>query len=419
MHGSTIFAPLMEFFTFTLPNGIRVIHKQTARDVSHCGLIINAGSRDELENQQGLAHFIEHCIFKGTKRRKTYHILSRLDSVGAEINAYTTKEETCIYGSFLEIHLERALELMSDIAFNSVFPEKELNKEREVILDEILSYQDSPGEQIFDDFEEQLFKGHTIGRNILGTESSVQKLNRDDIDEYIGRRYRNNQMVLSSIGNTDPRKIRRLCEKHFGWHKTEDGNKDRIPFDNYVPCHLELDKETYQEHFVLGGVSYAHNDPNRTAMVLLNNILGGPGMNSRLNLHIREKYGFAYNIESLFHSYSDTGIFQIYMATDSKYFSKAKKLVRKELNSLMDKSLGTVQLHQAKQQLMGQIALAQESGSGTMIGLGKSFLLFDRVDALHEVYAKIEKVSASDLQRVAQEMFSEKYLSSLTFRGKR
>lgn len=409
----------MEFFTFTLPNGIRVIHKQTTRDVSHCGLIINAGSRDELEDQQGLAHFIEHCIFKGTKRRKPYHILSRLDSVGAEINAYTTKEETCIYSSFLETHLERALELMSDIAFNSIFPEKELNKEREVILDEILSYQDSPGEQIFDDFEEQLFKGHAIGRNILGTEDSVQKLNRSDIDEYIGRRYRNNQMVLSSVGNTDPRKVKRLCEKHFGWHETAHGEKDRIPFSNYVPRHVELDKDTYQEHFVLGGVSYAHDDPRRTAMVLLNNILGGPGMNSRLNLHIREKYGFAYNIESLFHSYSDTGIFQLYLATDPKYFAKAQKLVRKELNRLMDKPLGTVQLHQAKQQLMGQIALAQESGSGTMIGLGKSFLLFDRVDALHEVYAKIEKVTASDLQGVAQEMFSDDHLSSLTFRGKR
>ncbi|NQX92753.1 MAG: insulinase family protein, partial [Flavobacteriales bacterium] len=325
-----IFAHLfMEFYTFTLDNGIRVIHKQISRDVSHCGLIVNAGSRDELEHQQGLAHFIEHCVFKGTKKRKPFHILSRLDSVGAEINAYTTKEETCIYGSFLEQHLERAMELMSDITFNSTFPEKELLKEKEVILDEILSYQDSPGEQIFDDFEDFVYSGHPIGRNILGTEESLKELNREEILEFIGRRYRNDQLVFTSVGNTDPRKVRRLCEKHLGDRVGVKSEDQRLPFAGYSPKHLEVEKDTHQVHYILGAASYAHNDEKRTTMVLLNNILGGPGLNSRLNLHIREKYGFAYNIESMYHSYSDTGLFQLYLATDPKYIKKTLKLVRK------------------------------------------------------------------------------------------
>lgn len=405
----------MEFYTFTLPNGIRVIHKQTTRDVSHCGLIINAGSRDELEHQQGVAHYIEHCVFKGTAKRKPFHILTRLDSVGAEINAYTTKEETCVYSSFVERHFERALELIADICFDSTFPEKEIVKEKEVILDEILSYQDSPGEQIFDDFEDQVFKGHAIGRNILGTEASVKKLKRQDILDFTARKYTTDQIVFTSVGNTDPRKVRRLCEKYLGNYTTPTSIDQREVFTNYRPQLEEQERETFQNHYVLGGVSYAHSSEKRTGMVLLNNILGGPGMNSRLNLHIREKYGFAYNIESLYHSYSDTGIFQVYLATDPKYFSKAKKLVRKELDKLMNKPLGTVQLHQAKQQLMGQIALSQESGSGTMLGLGKSFLLFDRVDSIHEVNAKIEKLTAIQLQDIANEMFSEEYLSSLTY----
>ena len=408
----------MEFYTFTLPNGIRVIHRQTPRQVSHCGLIINAGSRDELEHQQGLAHFIEHSIFKGTQKRKAFHILSRLDSVGAEINAYTTKEETWVYASMMEQHFERALELIADITFNSIFPEKEINKEKDVIVDEINSYLDSPGEQIFDDFEEQIFEGHAIGRNILGTEESVRELGREDIFEFMGRRYRTDQIVFSSVGMTSAKKVKRLCEKYLGAFQSEASVGKRLPFDDYIPRHIAAERDTFQMHYVLGGVSYSHADPKRTGMILLNNYLGGPAMNSRLNLRIREKYGYAYNIESSYHSYSDTGVFQVYLGTDPKFFNRTKKLVDRELTLLREKEMSATQLHQAKQQLMGQIALSQESGSGTMLGLGKSFMLYDRVDSLQEVYAKIERLTSKEILSLANEMFDPKVLSSLTYGGK-
>jgi predicted Zn-dependent peptidase len=384
--------------------------------VSHCGLIINAGSRDELEHQQGLAHFIEHSIFKGTTKRKTYHILSRLDSVGAEINAYTTKEETWVYASFMDHHLDRAVELISDICFNSTFPEKEINKEKDVIIDEINSYLDSPGEMIFDEFEEQVYSGHPIGRNILGTIDSVKALSRDDIFELTGRRYRTDQMVFSSVGPSSLEKIKRVCEKYLGHFQSEKSNDVRKPFTGYTPTHAVIDKETFQLHYLIGTEAYSAADDKKTGLVLLNNLLGGPAMNSMLNLQIREKFGIAYNIESAYQPYSDTGLFQIYLGTDEKSFAKAEKLVFKELQKLRDKALGVAQLHMAKQQLIGQIALSQESGSGTMLALGKSYLLFDKVDSLEEVYRSIEKLNSSELLEIANEIFDPNKFSTLIYR---
>lgn len=405
----------MEFHTFLLSNGIRVIHKQTDREASHCGLIVNAGSRDELEHQQGLAHFIEHCIFKGTKRRKTFHILSRLDSVGAEINAYTSKEETWVYASSMAHHFERSVELIADICFNSVFPEKEIVKERDVIIDEINSYMDSPGEQIFDDFEDLLFHGHPIGRNILGTTESVSRFGREDIFEMIGRRYRTDQMVFSSVGKTPISKVRRICEKYLGQVPSSTTEERRVPFSGYVPEHKEVRRETFQVHYVLGSPGYSSGDEKKTGLVLLNNYLGGPAMNSRLNLHIREKHGIAYNIESNYHSYSDTGVFQIYLGTDPKFFDKSVKLVEKELRLLRTKKLGVTQLHMAKEQLKGQIALAQDSGAGTMMALGKSYLLYERVDSLEEVFNKIDRITSEELLEIANEILDPAYMSSLTY----
>lgn len=406
----------MEFHTFQLSNGIRVIHKQTDREVSHCGLIINAGSRDELDHQQGLAHFIEHSIFKGTKRRKTFHILSRLDSVGAEINAYTTKEETWIYASYLEKHLDRAVELIADICFNSTFPEKELEKEKDVIVDEINSYLDAPSEMIFDDFEEQVFAGHPIGRNILGTVDSVRNLSREDVFELISRRYRTDQMVFSIVGPTSVDKIKKVCEKHLSHFKSETSVEDRKPFLNYKPTEVEVNKDTYQVHYLLGNVTYGNGHKNKTGLILLNNILGGPAMNSRLNLHIREKYGMAYNIESNYSSYYDTGIFQVYLGTDERFFAKAEKLVLNEMKKFREQALGTTQLHMAKQQLIGQVALNQDSGSGTMIALGKSYLLYDKVDSIEEVYSAIEALSSSKLLEIANEVFDPSTFSKLVYR---
>jgi predicted Zn-dependent peptidase len=406
----------MDFCTFELSNGIRVIHLQTASVVSHCGLIINAGSRDELEHQQGLAHFIEHSIFKGTKKRKTYHILSRLDSVGAEINAYTTKEETWVYGSFMEKHLARAVELIGDICFNSIFPEKEINKEKDVIVDEINSYLDSPSEMIFDEFEELVFANHPLGRNILGTEESVRSFTRDDIFEMTSRRYRVDQMVFSSVGPTSPDRVRKICEKYLGNYKTEKSTDVRKPFSGYTPSNTVEDKDAFQMHYLIGNEAYDAGHPKKTGLILLNNLLGGPAMNSTLNLQIREKHGMAYNIESSYQSYSDTGLFQIYLGTDERFFAKAERLVMQELKKLREKALGISQLHMAKQQLIGQIALSQESGSGTMLALGKSYMLYDRVDSLEEVYKSIEALTSSELLEIANEIFDTSRFSSLIYR---
>ena len=405
----------MDFYTFELPNGIRVIHKQTSGNVSHCGLVINAGSRDEHEDKQGLAHYIEHCIFKGTEKRKTYHILSRLDNVGAELNAYTTKEETWVYASSLESHFDRAVELIADICFSSVFPEKEIKKEKDVIIDEINSYLDVPGEMIFDDFEEYLFKGHPLGRNILGTQQSVKGLQRKDILEFVGRRYRTDQMVFSSVGPSSPKTVERICMKYLMTVDPEPTDELRKGFDGADSFDLELRKEANQVHFMLGTEAYHAGHEKKTGMVLLNNLLGGPAMNSRLNLHIREKHGIAYNIESSYQPYSDTGMFQIYLGTDERSFARAERLVMGELKKLREKKLGVSQLRMAKQQLVGQIALSQESGAGTMIALGKSYLMYGRVDALEEVYRSIDALTAEDLMEIANEVFDPAKMSRLVY----
>lgn len=406
----------MDFHQFTLENGIRVIFKHSDREVAHCGLIINAGSRDEWEKEEGLAHFIEHCIFKGTKKRKTYHILSRLDSVGAEINAYTTKEETWVYASFVKHHFDRAAELIADICFNSIFPEREIKKEKDVIIDELNAYQDSPGEQIFDDFEEVLYAGHPLGRSILGTERSVEALNRDDIFEFIGRRYRGDQMVFSVVGDFTPKKVERIARKYFGEYESPKSNDKRVKFEGYTPKQIIQERDTHQVHHVMGTEAYAADHPKRMGLIIMNNYLGGPGMNSRLNLMIREKHGIAYNIESHYQGYSDTGLLQVYLGTDKRSFEKSKRLIDNELKLLREKKLGIVQLHNAKQQLIGQIALSQESGAGNMLALGKSMLLFDRIDSLEEVFHRIEEVSAEDILEVANELLSPDRMSSVTYR---
>lgn len=405
----------MDFNFFTLSNGIRVIHLDHPGNIAHCGLIINAGSRDERAREHGLAHFIEHCIFKGTTHRKTFHILSRLDAVGAELNAYTTKEETWIYASFMKQYFERAVELIADITFNSTFPEKEIAKERAVIIDEIASYLDSPSDMIFDEFEEMIFRGHPLGRSILGTEKTLQSFGRNTILGFLERQYTSSRMVFSVVANLPATEIKAILEEHLcGSNHTGKAPK-RAPFLSYHPEHQVKAEDTHQVHYILGNVAYSHNDERRIPMILLNNYLGGPAMNSRLNLNIREKYGIAYNIESHYHAYSDTGLFQVYLGTDAKTFERAKELIAKELRNLRNNRLGVAQLKGAKQQLIGQIALAQESGSGIMQAVGKSYLLYDKVDTLAEVFAQIERISSSEILEIANEIFDERSMSSLTY----
>ncbi len=406
----------MEFQTHTLPNGIRIIHSQVEHSlVSHLGLFVNAGSRDEEASEQGIAHYIEHTLFKGTQKRKAFHILNRLDSVGGDLNAYTTKEYTCIYASVLNAHYTRALELIADIAFQSTFPEKEIRKEKEVIIDEINSYLDAPSEQIFDDFEEQAFAGHSIGRNILGTVDHVKGFQRKDVLSFIGKHYSTNQIVLSSVSGLPMSKVIRLAEKYIGSVPASTSAPERVPYNVYKPQHVTIEREAHQAHYMLGGIGYSAPNPKRRGLVLLNNILGGPAMNSRLNLSIRERAGLTYNIESNYAAYSDTGLFSIYLGTDPQYLNRSIKLTKKELKLLRTKKLGTVQLHNAQQQLIGQIALASENKSNPMVSLGRSLLLYDRVDTIENIYEKITAITASELLEIANEVFDDSVLSSLTY----
>jgi predicted Zn-dependent peptidase len=405
----------MDFNFFTLSNGIRVIHMDHPGNIAHCGLVVNAGSRDERSREHGLAHFIEHCIFKGTTHRKTFHILSRLDAVGAELNAYTTKEETWIYASFMKQYLERAVELIADITFNSTFPDKEIVKEKAVIIDEIASYLDSPSDMIFDEFEEMIFRGHSLGRSILGTEKTLKHFGKESILGFLQRQYSSSRMVFSVVANLPLAEVKSILEEHLCGNNYSGKAPARKPFTSYNPEHLLKLEETHQVHYLLGNLAYSHNDDRRIPMILLNNYLGGPAMNSRLNLNIREKYGIAYNIESHYHAYSDTGLFQVYLGTDGKTFEKARELIFKELRHLRENRLGVSQLKGAKQQLIGQIALAQESGSGIMQAIGKSYLLYDRVDTLEEVFAQIDKISSSEILDIANEIFDERTMSSLTY----
>ena len=406
----------MSFHHHQLENGIRIVHKKTTGAVAHCGLIIKGGSRDEAEQEQGLAHYIEHVIFKGTSKRKAYHILSRMEDVGGELNAFTTKEETCIYSSFMPEYYSRALELLSDITFNSIFPKKELEKEKIVVLDEINYYKDYPSELIFDEFEEQVFSNHSLGKNILGTPKHIQSFDKKMIEDFMHKNYLTHEIIISSVGNISMSKLIKVIENHFANIPKKDLKREENTFSNYRKKEIEVERKGFQSHCILGTEAYGVNHPKKTALILLNNILGGPGMNSRLNLAIREKYGFTYSIESNYTSYSDTGIFSIYLASDNDKMNKSIKLAKRELIKFCEKPLGTLQLKKAKQQLIGQIAIGQESEVNLMLAMGKSMLLYNKVDTFELVKNKIENVTSEELVNVANEVFNLDNLSSLIYK---
>jgi predicted Zn-dependent peptidase len=406
----------MEILIHTLDNGIRLIHHRVTGVVAHCGLIVNIGSRDEADPDHGMAHFIEHMLFKGTKKRKAFHILSRLEDTGGELNAYTTKEETAIHASFLLADYAKAIELFSDLTFNSIFPEKEIEKEKEVVIEEINSYLDNPAELIFDDFEEIIFAGQSIGRNILGTEETVRKFTRTRVKRFVSGNYTPNQMVFSSVGDISDKKIIKLFDKYFnkeGFSK----NPDRPPKTwNYTPCQVIKDKETYQNHCIIGNVAFDLKDKRRMGMFLLNNLLGGQGMNSRLNLSLREKHGLAYNIESAYNPYFDTGVFLIYFGTESQQLNKSLDVTMAELKKLRETRLGTIQLSKAKNQIKGYIARGFDNHENLMLSLGKSLQVFNRIDTLDDIYRKIDAVTASELLETANIVFEPSRMSTLIYK---
>ncbi len=404
-----------DFLTYTLKNGIRIIHKNTDSPVAHLGVIINTGSRDEKKNEHGLAHFIEHSVFKGTKKRKSFHILSRIEGVGGELNAYTTKEETVLYSTFLNEYYERAAELLGDILLNSTYPQKELEREKEVVYEEINSYKDSPSELIFDEFDELVFDGHPIARNILGTKANLKKFNRNSILNFIENNYHTDQIVISSVGNYNFDSLVQLLDKYFGETPEKVRKNSRKGFRNYKPEKRMIEKETFQAHCVMGNIAYDIQHKKRIVMVLLNNILGGQAMNSRLNLALRERRGMAYNVESSYSPYTDTGLFNVYFGTDKENLDKALSLVQKEFQILRDKQMGAIQLSKAKKQLIGQIAISTESHEDLMLAIGKSYLLYDKVDPLRVVFNKIEAITAKDLLDVANFSLDKKQMSTLVY----
>lgn len=407
----------MEYQFHTLKNGIRLVHSYNTREVAHCGIVINTGSRDESEDENGIAHFIEHVIFKGTKKRKAYHVLSRLENIGGDLNAFTTKEETCIYASFLHPYFERTLELIADITFNSSFPEKEIIKEKDVVLDEINSYKDSPSELIFDDFEELMYDGHPIARNILGTPESVKSLTREKIHQFIQKNYHTDQMVISSVGNIQFSKLIKLVEKYFSEIPASLRTNGRKEMIAYEPQKKRIDKRTYLSHSCIGNIAYQRDHKDRLALVLLNNLLGGPALNSRLALALREKHGYTYDIESHYQPYSDTGLFCVYLGTDKGHVDKSIRLVKKELNLLRRKKLGSLQLQRAKQQITGQLAISLESNLSEMLSMGRSLLMMNKIDSIREIHDAIEAVNATKLQDIANEIFDPKQLSILIYNG--
>lgn len=407
------------FERWTLQNGIRVIHREVDSPVAHLGFFVNMGSRDELENEHGLAHFIEHVLFKGTEKRKAYHVLSRMEDIGAELNAYTSKEETVVHATFLKEHYERAIELFNDIVFHATFPKKELEKEKSVIVDEINSYLDSPSEMIFDDFDELVFANDPLGRGTLGTPESVYGFDETSVRRFLKRGYRTDQMVIASVGKVDLKKLKTMIERYFGGELGTKGEvSERVPFRGYVPVKSEQNKSNYQTHLMMGNVAYAAGHDDRIGLYLLSNILGGPGMNARLHMSLRERHGYTYNVETNYSTYSDTGLFSIYLGMDEKYLKKCIDLTHKELRLLREKGLGTLQLHKAKQQLLGQVAIGQENNQSQMLGIGKSILAFDEVRTWKEIAEKINDLSSSQLLRVANETLDEKDFSYLIYKSK-
>ncbi len=405
----------MDYHVHALTNGIRIIFKPSPSPVTHCCFIINAGSRDEAPGTDGLAHFIEHLIFKRTEKRSTSQILNRLEMVGADLNAYTTKEYTCVHASFMQQHLERCADLFEDILFHSTFPDDEADKERGVILDEIASYLDQPEEAIQDDFEGLLFKGHSLGNNILGTPETVQALTREHIKDFISQNYATDQMAFAVSGNYTLAKVIKICERYFGGIKANHVKKERrAPLANKGEL-MRVEKPIAQTHCVTGIQTYPANHPDKFGLLLLNNYLGGMGMSSRLNLEIREKYGIAYTIESNYTPLTDTGMFSIYFGTDAGKYDRAMRILNRELKKLRDAKMGVTQLHQAKQKFIGQIALSEENRMGIIIAIAKNVLDYGYSDTFEEVVEKVNAVTADQLLAISNEVLDNNQFMTLVF----
>lgn len=405
----------MEFNTFTLPNGIRCIHTRVPSEVAHCALTINAGSRDELPTEHGIAHLTEHALFKGTAKRRPRHINSRLENLGGELNAFTTKEDTTIHATTLRVDFPKAAELIADIVFNSTFPLREIELERKVVLDEINSYLDMPSEQIFDDFEERMFNGIALGRNIVGTEISIERMTPEMIGRFVRRTYTPDQMVFSAVGNMSENAFRKVCERYFGGVERSVRDFERVgPFEPR-PFGGEITKaNSHQVHSMMGSRGYGMLDPRRYALSMLVNILGGPAANSRLNTQIRERNGLSYSIEAGYTPFSDCGFVSVYFSCDKRNFSRCRDLARAEIDRLVQSPLSERQLTTAKRQFIGQCTVAMESNEGRMLNAAKTCLVHDRVATPEDVARVLEPVTTEDMLTIARDVMGGK-ISTLTY----
>jgi predicted Zn-dependent peptidase len=377
--------------------------------------MLDIGSRDELDNEQGLAHFWEHLAFKGTQKKNNMQIINRLEVIGGELNAYTTKEKICFHASVLSPYFERALELITDITFHSTFPAKELEKERSVILEEMSMYYEAPEDAIQDDFDELLFPDHSLGVDILGTQETVNSFKQSDLNAFIARNMDTSRIVISSIGKHSHDKVFRWAEKHLGHIPVKRNQVKRILPPAMKPMERITKRGLNQSHVALGRQSYAIKHPDRLAFFMLINLLGGPSMNSLLNVSIREKRGLVYSIEANFTSYVDSGFWAIYFGTESNQVNKSVKLIHKEFEKLQDRSLSPAQLLKIKSQLKGQMAMAEESNLNFMLMMAKSLLDREKIETLDEIFEQIDLVSSEQLQRLAQEMLQADQLSCLIF----
>lgn len=396
-----------EFYTYRLPNGIKGIHRRVRSSITHCALVINAGTRDELRSEYSLAHFAEHAFFKGTERRKAYQVNCRLENLGGELNAYTTKEDTTIHATTLRTDFRKAVELIADIAFHSTFPERELAKEREVIIDEINTYKDSPSDMLFDTFEDMLFEGSELGHNILGTKLSLAKHNGDAIRRFIARTHTTDQMVFSSVGNLSVEAVERVATAYLGGYAPT--TRTFLRQSPAVTPHFDktITRHTHQTHCIVGGRAYDIHDDKRLPLSLLINFLGGPSANSRLNIALREKNGLSYNNEAIYTPYSDCGYVAIYFSCDHHNTDLCREIIAKELHSLRTTTLSPRQLSMTKRQFLAQMAISMENNEGYMLGAGKSLLVHDEIDTLQEVYRKVSAVTAEQIREVAEEIFTD------------
>ena len=452
----------MKYNTYTLDNGLRIIHLPSDSKVVYCGYQINAGTRNEEPGEEGLAHFCEHVTFKGTERRKAWHILNCLESVGGDLNAYTNKEGTVYYSAILKEHIARAVDLLTDIVFHSVYPQAEIDKEVEVICDEIESYNDSPAELIYDEFENIIFKGSPLGHNILGTAEQVRSFKTEDALRFTRKLYRPDNAIFFAYRDIDFKKLVKLIRKALA---DDDSGKvaenaansvgklaeEKLPQisqitqisgdensitteksvssvksvgpENYPSVGKEIagqtivmQKNTHQAHVMIGTRAYDVNDSRRMPLYLLNNMLGGPGMNAKLNLALREHNGLVYTVESTMVAYGDTGIWSIYFGCDEHDVKRCLRLVRKELDKFMQKPLSEAQLKAAKKQIKGQVGVACDNRENFALDFGKSFLHYGWEKNVDRLYKQVDEITAEQIQAVAQELFDKDRLTTLIFR---